>query len=181
MDPKNDVILAQFMNDEPLPPDHGPPIRVIIPGNVGGPCMKWLKKIWVSDKENDSHYHDPTSGTIEYCPASSRRRIVNFATSMFAHPSTACNEQNLNSVVVKPAQGEKLPLPEARRGNTYRIEGYAYDGGGHEVQRVEISLDGGGTWLYYIRRFPDAPSATATDSGPGYIGMLMLKLLIVEM
>ena len=98
-----------------------------------------------------------TSGTIEYCPASSRRRMVNFATSMFAHPSTACNKQNLNSVVVKPAQGEKWPLPEARRGNIYRIEGYANDGGGHEVQRVEISLDGGQTWLYCIRRFPDTP------------------------
>lgn len=45
------------MNDEPLPPDHGAPVRVIIPGNVGGRCTKWLKKIWVSDKENESHYH----------------------------------------------------------------------------------------------------------------------------
>ncbi|KAL2050362.1 hypothetical protein ABVK25_009334 [Lepraria finkii] len=75
---------------------------------------------------------------------------------MFAHPNTACNEQNLNSVVVKPAQGENLPLP-ARWGITYRIEGYAYNGGGHEVQRVEISLDDFETWLYFIRRFPDAP------------------------
>lgn len=83
--------------------------------------------------------------------------MVNFATSMFAHPNTACNEQNLNSVVVKPAKGENLPLPEARWGITYRIEGYAYNGGGHEVQRVEISLDDFETWLYCIRRFPDAP------------------------
>lgn len=48
-------------------------------------------------------------------------------------------------------------MTHARKGKTYRIEGYAYDGGGHEVQRVEISLDGGQTWLYCIRKFPDYP------------------------
>jgi nitrate reductase (NAD(P)H) len=46
-----------------------------------------------------------------------------FATTMFHHPDTACNEQNLNSVIVKPAQGEKLALDKVRKGDTYRIEG----------------------------------------------------------
>lgn len=57
MDPTNDVILAYEMNDVPLPPDHGYPCRVMIPGYVGGRCVKWVNKIWVSDKENDSYYH----------------------------------------------------------------------------------------------------------------------------
>jgi nitrate reductase (NAD(P)H) len=69
--------------------------------------------------------------------------------------STACNEQNLNSVIVKPAQGEKLPLVGGEK--TYRIKGYAYDGGGKEVERVEVSLDEGETWLYCIRAFPEYP------------------------
>lgn len=154
MDPRNDVILAQYMNDMPLPPDHGYPVRVIIPGYVGGRCVKWLKKIWVSDQENDSHYHIWDNRVL---PSFIREKDGEFADTMFTHPSTACNEQNLNSVVVKPAQGEKIPLSDARKGNTYRIAGYAYDGGGHEVQRVEISLDGGSTWLYCIRNFPDTP------------------------
>lgn len=80
-----------------------------------------------------------------------------FAETLFRHPDTACNEQNLNSVIVKPAQGEKILLAAAKKGETYRIEGYAYDGGGHEVQRVEVSLDDGESWLYCIRKFPDAP------------------------
>ncbi|KAL2042718.1 hypothetical protein N7G274_004477 [Stereocaulon virgatum] len=142
------------MNDEPLPPDHGAPVWVIVPGYVGGRCVKWLKKVWVSVKENESHYRIWDNRVL---PSFITEKDGEFAMTMFNHPSSACNEQNLNSVIVRPSQGEKLPLLEARKGKTYRIEGYAYDGGGHDVQRVEVSLDGGETWLYCIRRFPDAP------------------------
>nr|OQO24577.1 hypothetical protein B0A51_09734 [Rachicladosporium sp. CCFEE 5018] len=154
MDPSNDVLLALYMNDVPLPPDHGYPIRVIIPGYVGGRCVKWLKRIWVTDYENQSHYHIWDNRVL---PSFITEKDGEFANAMFAHPDTACNEQNLNSVIVKPAQGEQISLAKAKRGSTYRIEGYAYDGGGHEVQRVELSLDEGQTWLYCIRKFPDYP------------------------
>ncbi|KFZ24223.1 hypothetical protein V502_01290 [Pseudogymnoascus sp. VKM F-4520 (FW-2644)] len=151
MDSNNDVILAYEMNDVPLPPDHGHPIRLVIPGYVGGRCVKWLKKIWLSDRENDSHYHIWDNRVL---PSFITEMDGEFSKTMFSHPDTLCNEQNLNSVIVKPAQGEKISLAEARKGKTYRIMGYAYDGGGHEVQQVEISLDEGDTWLYC---FPDRP------------------------
>lgn len=154
MDPSNDVLLAYEMNDQVLPPDHGFPLRLMIPGYVGGRCVKWLKKIWVSDKENDSHYHIWDNRVL---PSFVTEKDGDFAETLFRHPDTACNEQNLNSVIVRPAQGEKIPLTAARKGQTYRITGYAYDGGGHEVQRVEVSLDDGKTWLYCIRRFPEKP------------------------
>jgi nitrate reductase (NAD(P)H) len=154
MDPTNDVLLAYEMNDEMLPPDHGYPLRVIIPGYVGGRCVKWLKRIWVSEEENDSYYHIWDNRVL---PSFVTEKDGDFATAMFNHPDTACNEQNLNSIIVKPAQGERLVLNKVRKGDTYRIEGYAYDGGGHEVQRVEVSLDEGETWLYCIRKFPDYP------------------------
>lgn len=154
MDPQNDVLLAYEMNDLPLPPDHGYPVRVIIPGYVGGRCVKWLRRLWISDKENDSHYHIWDNRVL---PSFVTEKDGPFAEALFRHPDTACNEQNLNSVIVKPAHGEKIALSEARKGHSYRIEGLAYDGGGHEVQRVEVSLDGGDTWLYCIRKFPDYP------------------------
>ncbi|KAJ4118739.1 hypothetical protein NW768_010800 [Fusarium equiseti] len=154
MSPTNDVILAYEMNDVPLPPDHGYPVRVIIPGYVGGRNVKWLKKVWISDVENDSYYHIWDNRVL---PSFVTEKDGPFAETLFHHPDTACNEQNLNSVIVKPAQGETIPLDHAKKGESYRIEGYAYDGGGHEVQRVEVSLDDGQTWLYCIRKFPDYP------------------------
>lgn len=150
----NDVLLALEMNNQPLPPDHGYPVRLIIPGYVGGRCVKWLKRIWISEEENDSHYHIWDNRVL---PSFVTEMDGPFASTLFKHPDTACNEQNLNSIIMKPTQGETLPLTDARGNHTYRIAGVAYDGGGHKVQRVEVSLDDGKTWLYCIRTFPDAP------------------------
>lgn len=149
MDTENDVILAYEMNNVPLPPDHGYPVRLMIPGYVGGRCVKWLHRVWVSQKENDSHYHIWDNRVL---PSFIREMDSEFSHTMFNHPSTACNEQNLNSIIVKPEHGERIRLSDVDKNETYRVAGIAYDGGGHEVQRVEVSLDGGGTWLYCIRK-----------------------------
>lgn len=46
LDPYGDVILAYEMNGEPIPRDHGYPIRVIVPGVVGARNVKWLGMFW---------------------------------------------------------------------------------------------------------------------------------------
>lgn len=154
LDRGNDVLLAYEMNDTPLPADHGFPVRLMIPGFVGGRSVKWLARVWVTDHENDSYYHIWDNRVL---PPFITEKDGEFARAMFHHPSTACNEQNLNSVIVRPGQGEVFDLVDLLKKDTYRVEGYAYDGGGHEVQRVELSIDGGQTWLYCLRKFPDRP------------------------
>ncbi|KAL0264936.1 hypothetical protein SLS55_000890 [Diplodia seriata] len=154
MDPKNDVLLAMEMNDAPLPPDQGYPLRLIVPGYVGERSVKWLENIWVSDRENDSHYHVWDNRLL---PSFVTEKDGEFADALFHLPSTVCNEQTLNSVIVKPAHGEMIPFAQVQKGQSYRIAGFAYDGGGNEVQRVEVSLDDGQTWLYCIRQYPDYP------------------------
>jgi nitrate reductase (NAD(P)H) len=57
MDPSRDVILAYMQNGEALSPDHGFPVRVIIPGFIGGRMVKWLKRIVVTSEVCDGHYH----------------------------------------------------------------------------------------------------------------------------
>ena len=154
MDPSNDVLLAYEMNNVPLPPDHGYPVRLLIPGYVKGRSIKWLQRMWTSYKENDSHYHIWDNRVLR---SFIKEKDGEFARTMFHHPSTACYEQNLNSTIVRPAQGEKINITDTLKDDTYRVEGFAYDGRGHEVQRIELSLDDGKTWLYCIRNFPQRP------------------------
>ncbi|GAB1318017.1 hypothetical protein MFIFM68171_08227 [Madurella fahalii] len=154
MDPTNDILLAMEMNDLPLPPDHGYPVRLIIPGYVAARCVKWLRRIWISDHENESYYHIWDNRLL---PPFVTDKDSEFAKVLFNHPSTAINQQNVNSVICKPVQGEVIPMKDVKAGKTYRIQGYAHNGAGHEVQQVEVSLDGGKGWLFATRRFPDFP------------------------
>ena len=57
MDEACDVILAYEQNGKRLAPDHGFPIRMIIPGYIGGRMVKWLKMIEVTAVESSNHYH----------------------------------------------------------------------------------------------------------------------------
>ncbi|MEJ7591039.1 MAG: molybdopterin-dependent oxidoreductase [Planctomycetaceae bacterium] len=54
--PMPGVLLATHMNGEPLLPDHGFPIRTIVPGYIGARSVKWLRKIVVSDKPSPNHF-----------------------------------------------------------------------------------------------------------------------------
>jgi len=57
LDRTSNIILAYMQNGEVLAPDHGFPVRVIVPGFTAGRMVKWLKRIIVTTKESDSHYH----------------------------------------------------------------------------------------------------------------------------
>lgn len=57
MDPSRDIIVAYMQNGEMLTPDHGFPVRMIIPGFIGGRMVKWLKRIVVTTQESESYYH----------------------------------------------------------------------------------------------------------------------------
>lgn len=149
LDPTNDVLLAYEMNDHPIPPDHGYPLRLMLPGWVGARSIKWLTKVWVTEFENDSYYHIYDNRQLPSFVTDSESEIAKI---MYHHPSTLCTQQMLNSVIVKPSQEEKINLADMKKGKTYRIEGYAYNGGGNEIDRVEVSLNGGDTWLYCVRK-----------------------------
>jgi len=52
-----DVILAYMQNGELLTPDHGFPLRVIIPGYIGGRMIKWVEEITITAQESQNYYH----------------------------------------------------------------------------------------------------------------------------
>ena len=57
MDPSQDIMIAWKQNGLYLEPDHGFPVRIIIPGYIGGRMVKWLSTITVTAEESDNFYH----------------------------------------------------------------------------------------------------------------------------
>ena len=57
MNPANDILVAYKHNGKLLAPDHGFPVRMIIPGGIGGRMVKWLAKIEVLPTESENFYH----------------------------------------------------------------------------------------------------------------------------
>ncbi|CAG8463716.1 235_t:CDS:2 [Dentiscutata erythropus] len=139
----NDVILAYEMNGERLTPDHGYPLRVIIPGFIGDRMVKWLSKITISNKESDSyyHYHDNRVLPPEFDAELATKENI------WYNPNYIINFLNINSVITSPAHNEYILLSNLFNDKMYTIKGYAYAGGGNKVIRVEISLDDGKTWI----------------------------------
>jgi hypothetical protein len=65
-----DVILAYEMNGQPLPIDHGFPLRAVVPGVVGARNVKWLHKITTSCDESSSPWQQSDYKLCaESCPA----------------------------------------------------------------------------------------------------------------
>lgn len=128
LDPRGDVLLAFKMNGEVLPRDHGFPVRVIVPGHVAARCVKWLKKIVISDEESNTTWQRKDYKC--FGPNEVKQDWDKYK-SIQKMPVTSA----ITKVRVKEATTAML-----------QVEGYAYSGGGSEIQRVDVSMDGGKTW-----------------------------------
>lgn len=141
MDANKGMMLAHKMNGEMLRPDHGKPLRVVIPGQIGGRSVKWLKRLIVTAEPSDNWYHIydnrvlPTMVTPEQSANEPR---------WWMDERYAIYDLSTNSAIAYPAHEEQLGLVGAPR--NYRVKGYAYGGGGRRVTRVELSLDKGKSW-----------------------------------
>ena len=63
LDRERDVLLAFKQNGELLTPDHGFPLRTLLPGCIGGRMIKWLSSIWVS-RQHQSSNHSSSSDVL---------------------------------------------------------------------------------------------------------------------
>lgn len=137
MDPFGECLICWEMNGEPLHPDHGQPLRAIIPGYSSKCSSKWLTGISVRDKDCEHGKHIsyyklfPTAlkpGTEEY-------------KEHHKDPEYTIGELNVNSVIFEPHSC--TPVTGA---GPLRVTGYAHTGGGRPMSRVEVSGNGGKTW-----------------------------------
>ncbi|OIW02416.1 hypothetical protein TanjilG_05009 [Lupinus angustifolius] len=154
MDPSRDIILAYMQNGEFLVPDHGFPLRVIIPGFIGGRMVKWLKRIIVTTKECDNYYHYKDNRVL---PSHVDAELAN-AEAWWYKPEYIINELNINSVITTPCHEEILPINSWTTQSPYVMRGYAYSGGGRKVTRVEVTMDGGEMWYVCTLEHQEKPT-----------------------
>lgn len=126
-----DVLLAWAMNGELLAPDHGAPVRLIVPGYAGVRSIKWLTNISVDDAPSTAPIQ---SRDYKLFPAS-----VLSASDADWSKGLTINMLPVNAAICEPTDGAKL----LGCGVTLRGYAMAYDRG---VSRVEVSIDGGKTW-----------------------------------
>lgn len=151
MDPNRGIMLAHKMNGEMLRPDHGKPLRVVVPGQIGGRSVKWLKKLIVTAAPSDNWYHIYDNRVLPtmISPEQSANEPKWWTDERYA-----IYDLSVNSATAYPAHDETLSLTDSSK--SYRVRGYAYGGGGRRVTRVEVTLDKGKSWvLANIRYFED--------------------------
>lgn len=167
MDPNRGIMVAHGMNGETLAPDHGKPLRIIIPGQIGGRSVKWLKRIVVTESPSENWYHIYDNRVL---PTTISPEMSADVPDTWRDERYAIYELNVNSAVARPGHGEMVSLSQSHFSSsvvdkgivgddsntqTYRFQGYAYAGGGRRVTRVEVTLDRGRTWRLAEVNYPE--------------------------
>jgi nitrate reductase (NAD(P)H) len=126
LDPASDIIIAFIQNNKLLTIDHGYPVRVIIPGYIGGRMIKWLTNIDLLSTISQDYYHFYDNRVL---PPHVDADIAN-EERWWYKPEYICNELNINSAASSPEHDQQVVL---RRGQYMKFEGYAYTGGGRKI------------------------------------------------
>ena len=111
------ALVAYAMNGEPLPPNHGAPLRLLVPGHYGMASVKWLATVTVTS--------EPFRGF--------------FQVDRYVAEGQPLGPIAPRAVIASPAPGASLAAGEVV------VRGYAWSGFG-PIARVEVSVDGGATW-----------------------------------
>ena len=122
-----EVILAYRMNEEPLSPSHGFPLRAIVPGWYGMASVKWLTRIIVTDTSFRGYFQ-----TSDYTFWEQRDELP--------VQLLPVSEVEVKAEIARPAWHEIIPAD-----TIYRVYGAAWTGES-EVSGVELSTDGGARW-----------------------------------
>lgn len=125
-----EVLLADRVNGQPLPPDHGSPLRVVVPGYIGARSVKWLARVEARADPSDNHYQRHAYRL--YPPGLT-------AATGSSRDGFALGELPVNSAICRPGDGSRVPA------GTVTLEGYALSAG-REIQRVDLTADGGASW-----------------------------------
>jgi DMSO/TMAO reductase YedYZ molybdopterin-dependent catalytic subunit len=122
-----DVLIAYQMNGQDLTPDHGYPLRAIVPGHYGMASVKWLTHIVAATQPFQGYWQTSDYGYWDDSEGTPVRRPL--------------AEMKLKSQIARPRVYERL-----EPGRPYTIFGAAW-AGVTDVIEIWISLDGGSSWV----------------------------------
>ncbi|MGH3947815.1 MAG: sulfite oxidase [Pseudonocardiaceae bacterium] len=125
----DDVRLAYEMNGAPLPPQHGAPVRLIVPGWYGMAQVKWLRRITVLT-EPFTGFQNATAYRIKQGPDDVGEPVTRI------HPK---------ALMIPPGFPDFQTRRRIVESGPVRLSGRAWSGSA-PIVRVEVSTDGARTW-----------------------------------
>jgi DMSO/TMAO reductase YedYZ molybdopterin-dependent catalytic subunit len=120
-----DVLLAWAMNGMPLPPQHGFPLRLVVPGWYGMASVKWLERIEAIDR--------PFDGVQQVATYVYRRDADD--------PGVPVTTMRVKSVLAPPGIPDWYSRQRLVERGRVELIGRAWSGGARIV-RVEVAVDG---------------------------------------
>jgi DMSO/TMAO reductase YedYZ molybdopterin-dependent catalytic subunit len=126
---RDEVLLAYEMNGAPLPPQHGFPLRLVVPGWYGMTNVKWLERIELLD-----------------APFAGYQNVMGYRLRQTEDDEgEPLSRMQPRSLLVPPGVPEFLTRDRTVQAGEVLLEGRAWSGGA-PVEAVEVSADGGSTW-----------------------------------
>lgn len=124
---RTDVLLAYEMNGAALTPEHGAPLRAVVPGWYGMASVKWLSTVHITAAPFQGFFQ-----TLDYACWESKDGLPPVLTPL--------GPLQTKAQIARPAPHETLPADQP-----YEVYGAAWTGCG-TVEEVEVSADGGRSW-----------------------------------
>jgi DMSO/TMAO reductase YedYZ molybdopterin-dependent catalytic subunit len=119
------TLLAYEMNGEPLPLEHGYPLRALALGWTGANCVKWVHRIEVLDRPFEGFFMDKVYRVFQKGQDPKSGEVVKGI--------------QVKSIIVEPAKDQVLSA------GIVPIRGAAYTGEAG-IEKVEVSVDDGASW-----------------------------------
>jgi sulfane dehydrogenase subunit SoxC len=139
---RDEVLLAYEMNGEPLAPQHGFPLRLIVPGWYGMTQVKWLRAITLTNAAFDGFQQ-----ALAYHVRGSAEEVGVPVTRMMPR-----------ALLIPPGIPDFFTRLRHLRPGRCTLEGRAWSGWG-PVTSVQVSTDGAGTWRDAELGTPVSPHA----------------------
>lgn len=143
------TLLVWEMNGEPLPAQHGFPLRLMASGWPGSASGKWLRRLWVRDRVHDGPKMTGQSYRVPEYPVAPGTPGTDIPESEMK----IIEAMPVKSIITSPVTGV-----EARFGEPLLLRGHAWCGDG-PVDAMHVSFDFAVTWMQASLAPPANPFA----------------------